>query len=432
MDLQNLINNVRAFFLDQYHDELNDTDTFISFEPLGHLISPDSFKVDNVFVPALAAEQLSVIADVVPAVSDVFMPDSLNKASDSYGLLVSSLKFFENNITDSDISPYMSLFGKIKDDAVNRFKSQASVNDPMSTIYPCNSEPTTWYDVTAPIWVHKSFKDSDAPPAHPVIIDNKENLLWKMNPIQEKINQAIPIVHVMNNQAIMSRINVTRLNTVSEPAAAVQPASSVHSDVLLRARTSSATSLNVRQSNAAVQSTASPASPPQTLSINRSFYTAINTMLPLTKMVAVNRVIGIDDNTFTQPVQSNQLTMDFDYSLVTLSRPWIDSQLFEQTKIWCAAGFKAGYFSTGDKTPANNGLLRALPVAMIVVKDLSITATWSDADKQSATTAYGLGAFNLTHSSFTNNTLTAPGIQIIGWICQVLPQLSMNDDSGTI
>ena len=65
-------------------------------------------------------------------------------------------------------------------------------------------------------------------------------------------------------------------------------------------------------------------------------------------------------------------------------------------------------------------------------ENLSITAQWSEEDKKAATSAYGLGSFNLCNSSFTNNTLTAPGIQIIGWICEVLPELPLYNDENFV
>lgn len=92
---------------------------------------------------------------------------------------------------------------------------------------------------------------------------------------------------------------------------------------------------------------------------------------------------------------------------------------------------KAGFYSTGEMSSSNNGVMRALPKAIIVIKDLKIKATQrSEDDKRAASSAIGLGAFNISGSTFdaASNSLTAPGIQIIGWGCEVLQKLPYNDD----
>jgi hypothetical protein len=43
-----------------------------------------------------------------------------------------------------------------------------------------------------------------------------------------------------------------------------------------------------------------------------------------------------------------------------------------------------------------------------------------------------LGPFSLINSSFDKNELTAPGMQVIGWFCQVVPVLPpMADPAAT-
>src|SRR5258708_14939461 len=63
--------------------------------------------------------------------------------------------------------------------------------------------------------------------------------------------------------------------------------------------------------------------------MNKSAYSAINTGLPLNKMVILNRAIGDSDNTETSTSNSSAFSMDFYYTLVHLDRPWIDPQLIE-------------------------------------------------------------------------------------------------------
>jgi hypothetical protein len=168
--------------------------------------------------------------------------------------------------------------------------------------------------------------------------------------------------------------------------------------------------------------------------INKSNYRLLRNALPFSQMVNLNRVVGLNTNVVSNPVNSSQFTISFSYSLVTIERDWLYQPLLDKAELWYALTMKAGEYSSGENSSANKGLLRCIPKAMIVVKDVAISASWSDADKKSADSAYGFGCFNISNSqpinSSTNNQLMAPGIQIIAWICEVLPKLPLNDDPG--
>jgi hypothetical protein len=72
---------------------------------------------------------------------------------------------------------------------------------------------------------------------------------------------------------------------------------------------------------------------------------------------------------------------------------------------------------------------------MIVVKDLDISAQWSAADIQMAASSFGFGCFNISNSppiTSASQQLSAPGIQVIAWICEVIPQLPVNNDPGMV
>src|ERR1700744_3994379 len=88
MEPENFIQQIHDFFLSQYNGTLDGTNTFLAFEPLGLMVSPDDFQFNGSFNPTVAQQQVSIMADTVPAISDVFEPDALNKISDQYGQLV--------------------------------------------------------------------------------------------------------------------------------------------------------------------------------------------------------------------------------------------------------------------------------------------------------------------------------------------------------
>src|SRR4030081_3236449 len=98
MELDNLMKNVKDFFVSAYASKADGSKTFVSFEPLGHMISKDDFKDTNGnFNPDVAKEELSRLSDKVPQVSDLFIPSGLNSISGIYGELISSLAFTDKN-----------------------------------------------------------------------------------------------------------------------------------------------------------------------------------------------------------------------------------------------------------------------------------------------------------------------------------------------
>lgn len=133
-----------------------------------------------------------------------------------------------------------------------------------------------------------------------------------------------------------------------------------------------------------------------------------------------------------KPVQSNEFSMSFSYCIVYLDRPWFDTSMFHYTNLWYCLSLKEDYFSTGDKDETNYGVLKCIPSAMVLIKDLKIKAAWTDDDKANAQNSIGLGIFNVNGSEFINNELVTPGMQIIGWMCEVIPRLPAISDPNIL
>jgi hypothetical protein len=462
MDIDDLIQNIHQFFITQYGNSSGQSQTFLAFEPLGLMVSPDDFMHDGSFNPTLAGQQISMIADVVPSISDTFEQDAMNKISDQYGALtgdgnnlLGSIMFYDKNIDPDQLDEYAALFGNLKANAQQRFSQsaeQASVLNPNSQVAACNVNPGTWYDKDSPIWQKKTFQQSQSQPVNNPP-PNQTKFVWKLNPNAQLMTSNVHVQNIFLNHP--AAFNMTGLKTQSstEPDAQVssagletkvattttEPASSIRSNVMLHSTGSQQNikAVNIRnfermQPDHSGQ-TAQPAGPitgPPV--INRTSYSLLRKTIPFNQMVNLNRVIGLNNNVVSQPVNSTQFTIDFSYSLVNIERDWMYQPLFDKAQLWYALTMKAGDFSTGENAATNKGLLRCIPKAMIVVKDVTITASWSATDKQMASSSYGFGCFNISGSQpiNSNNQLIAPGIQIIAWICEVLPKLPLNDDPG--
>jgi hypothetical protein len=137
--------------------------------------------------------------------------------------------------------------------------------------------------------------------------------------------------------------------------------------------------------------------------------------------------------------ETKGLRISFKYTLVTIRRPWMTFNLLG-TKGWNLGNlYSKGQLSNGSKDGQDNAVMPLLPTAFVVVKDVVISATWSKSDwdfitsKTSAGAGFGIGPFSISGkyansksnatytSALTDGKITVPGVQILGFISQVVP-----------
>ncbi|MVM29458.1 hypothetical protein GO755_05400 [Spirosoma sp. HMF4905] len=423
MELDDLVKNVKDFFV-AHAPGGNDSKTFLSFEPLGHMISPEDFTFAGNFDPTIAANEVTVLSNFVPQIDDVLNPDLLQSAIDTYASMVDSMQFCDTHII-GDKTPYLSQFGAMKSDAQQKKPTYDPVKLTGNTII---ASPSTWYDPTSNVWAPKTFTQTSTTPgaAHPIpqAAFNTMKLQWKINPIALKLAVNPKVTKMFDNNNLVNKINETTLKTTLKQPVKSLAKSSIASTM---AATLTAT-MNPQPKLATVKVNKVP-------TVNKELMRTIDLSVPLLQRNDFVRQVGLPVNNQSQPViSSSGFELSFSYCMVTLQRPWMLPQVFNLSNLWYSLAAKAGFYSTGEMSN-NNGVMRALPKAMIVIKDLKIKASkWSEEDKRIAQSAFGFGSFNLSSSSFdaTTNSLTAPGIQILGWICEVLPRLPFNDDPNWV
>jgi hypothetical protein len=137
--------------------------------------------------------------------------------------------------------------------------------------------------------------------------------------------------------------------------------------------------------------------------------------------------------------ETTNFRISFEYTLVTIRRPWMTFNLLG-TKTWNLGNlFGRGAVSNGTKLNQTNSQMPLYPTSFVVVRNVKISASWSatDADfirtKINAGANIGIGPFSIGgsyassktnekfSSGFANGMITVPGVQIIGWINQVVP-----------
>jgi hypothetical protein len=122
------------------------------------------------------------------------------------------------------------------------------------------------------------------------------------------------------------------------------------------------------------------------------------------------------------PPKPPGFSVTFDYCIVSFDRPWWD-EVFVSTGNWSVPGIGRAQIASGDGgNPA--AAVSLITTGMVVIRNLAITAAWTDSDRQMlATDAASLGPFSTLDASFNDQTLTRKGMQAIAWICQVPPAL---------
>jgi 2-oxoglutarate dehydrogenase E2 component (dihydrolipoamide succinyltransferase) len=146
--------------------------------------------------------------------------------------------------------------------------------------------------------------------------------------------------------------------------------------------------------------------------------------------VSVDAAIGkgaglaaVVDATAPKPATSEGFGVHFEYCLVHLDRPWWD-EVFLSRRDWRVPGYQAGQISSGTTSGAAD-IVSLITTGMVVIRNLTITATWSEADLAALPHSTSLGPFCIAAGDFdkTSGTLTRKGLQVIAWLVQVPPVL---------
>ncbi|MFM2432234.1 MAG: hypothetical protein RLZZ511_3448 [Cyanobacteriota bacterium] len=136
--------------------------------------------------------------------------------------------------------------------------------------------------------------------------------------------------------------------------------------------------------------------------------------------------------------QTENLDVSFRYARISIDRPWMNGMVFDLPG-WTYSPVAAGGVSSGNPATAEGTLMTIVPTGFIAVRDLKISANWSSAESDyirkqlSANAGFGWGPFSIGgayksdssqfnfKSEFDGRTINAPGLQIMGYICTVLP-----------
>jgi hypothetical protein len=454
LSLGSLFQPLNDFFLDQFKTD-DDSQVVFRFDRFGSVVSDDDF-IDDAHpdlgpLPGLAREKFSDLVNRVP-IDD---PDGLNivlstNAVDStYAdrLLLPSLPFIPAGTDEQTKQAMFDNFNVMKA-AARAIWDQVeltSLSGMLLDFKPSIATPEDWYDSTkSASWTDHALDISEPASSEGVAPAQKDRQLWRLRVSDEAIRgmletgagdptpdttvaMADRMIAVRDHRAapsvtgMMPAVGSVRLaDRVSPAVMMAQPVSPF--------RMSAARAFDL---DPAIRIVARPGLdrpgldrpglgrppsephdvPPGRIPIERL---RIAKSLDVRRRVAVSQVIA--DQAPTEPVTTNHLTITFQYCLVRIARPWLATG-FISPGSWYVPGA-----DKGSLTVTQAGGMPLLPIGFVAVRRLAIKANWSADDLAKASDATDLGPFKVD-GGIVNDQLSHPGLQVIGWLLQRLPDL---------
>jgi hypothetical protein len=402
-----LIQNVYAYFLDKYRQAVPGASggELVAFEHIG--FSPGCSNLTGTNVAAAALEELAYLVDVLPLVDGGFYSRTMRTISVTYSMMLDA--------AEPSSAASSQGFSDLKTQAKKAYDAaEAGSFDGPTSYKPTYPTPIDWYDLTNTAnWASYCYTASaQAPPVPagqptPPVAPNV-HLQWHIVP--PELRPAILRRSIEEGPEIPERVE--RPMFISAPAVQVE-------------RQAIATPVARPAAEAMVTPVARPAVETMATAVVRpagaSVLVTPKTLIHPVELTALMSVANIATQTAPQPVETPKFSMSFDYCLVRLRRSWLSGD-FLATPGWYVNGKHAGDYASGGST--NTGDFPVIPTAFIAVKNLVIDAAWSDSDAAAGESAASFGPFSLLgRPANDKNGIHNPGLQIIAWICTVLPQL---------
>ena len=414
------------------------TDAQVAFE-FGTPIPDDTFRLrdDNqTLSQELAIEFLSQHANTVPEVKDGLFRRRPYTVEGQYGLLLAGATAVD--------AAAMEMLGGVKRQAVSAFDTTLGSLAGPYRYRPVYATPVNWYDETeAENWTHISVKRSDTPPAPARSLHLDPRLkMWRVAPqtLRPALAAKVSAAAIRQLEAPIASTPVTAVKPPRAEVAALRVADTRARMRMPVAGGGPVTLGKRRRRSVDIARTAGiggrlrdasrfreaarveqPAPPPAPAAGAR---TKVGSLLAVDASLLLAKAIEADSK--QQPIVTDTFGIDVDMCVVTLNRPWLSDSLLTLPG-WFVPGYQQGEFSDGDGE--EDGPFASLPTACILIRDLHITATWSDADAAVIEQSANLGSFSLMGRSFDRNsaTITVPGMQSIAWVVEpmrVLPPAS--------
>jgi hypothetical protein len=359
--------------------------------------------------PAIARELLSRMVDGVTHLEADGRTVSINpstRISELYNdeILGPAVPFVPADVTDpTQKQALIDAFIQAKGTAVGLWGTIVAESfDGMSKFRPSTAQPPQWWDKNDPgIWTPKSFtvKGAATSPGQPPPTSDP---VLRMK-VSDTVLRSVMVAYMP------VAAGAPALGIAAAPAAA--RAVSLSPQTMMVARPVFAAAL----ANESFQET-----PVNRAATSVALHTDLNPKiraLPYTQRTEIETLLAT--NAQTKPVVTSDVTINFSYRLVNITREWYHSA-FVNNSFWAIPGQAKGKLSAND----GHGI-PALPVGFVAIKGLSIQAPWTPEDVTNLELSEQFGPFCFD-SKVVNGAVGHEGIQIIGWMLQDMPDLPPN------
>jgi hypothetical protein len=414
-----LLRNVCASLLDAFGQTPQaSSQSILAFEEVG------IFPGGSVASAADAVEFVSTYADAVPDISaGVYVRSSRSISTNYDNMLEASVSVLQ---TQSVIFNTTKAAAQLAHD-----NSKIGSSDPgvINSFEPVNATPSNWYDATQQSnWLHYSYSSgTPAPPATPPPAPGTgvHSLppLHVLTPIDPWRFTAMPVATSVTPAPVVNKVPSPVIDRVPTPVISKGPtAIKTFRPLVQNASLARATSPAVNLASSARLAT---------FVLPTRFVTPVNTPPPV-------------------PLQP-EFSISFDYCIVQLNRIWLSGD-FMALPAWYVPGIAQGGYSSGQGAiasafagsaagdqsaittdqPAAYGPLTFIPTAFVAIKSLAMHVPAGAAGSASSGPVTALGPFAVPTAAGAANGSAGDGIQIIGWICSVQPQLPPVTDPALI
>lgn len=430
LSLDSIYKPVNDFFLNLFKTD-EESPVFFRFDKFGSVISSDDFidprSPDHSYSPALAREKFSdLVNSIAIEESDgqnVYFTE--NNIDNTYRdiLLGPSSPFFPEGADDLTKETILTSFSQIKANAIRIWENIQSESSTglMFKFKPAIATPEKWYDgFDDSIWTSHLFE------AHETVtpVDNPSKLqLWRLKITDEQFANVLPSETMEFNNTNEFRSEVIKLRS----KAASPQKDFIAKEHILFHKMKEDTNPGIARvfagskfKEAAVMEPAvAEVAKVKSFDLHQKFLEN-KTKLDLKKRLIVTQYVK--ENAPTKPVSTSSITIEFKYCLVKINRPWYHDS-FINNKSWCIPNMAKGSLSMKDNSGNN---ISILPIGFLAIKNLNISANWTNEDIVTSKNATDFGPFEVSFDS-TTNKLSHAGIQIIGWMFQKMPDLPPNN-----
>ena len=446
LSLDQIFKPLNDFFINLYSSSA-ESGVMFRFDKFGSVISDKDFIDPNHpegYSANLAEEKFADLVNHVPTdtgdgVSIIFRQDAVDE-SYFYRLLSPSQPCVSGDSPATQ--SVINAFSTLKADALkqwNNLKLESS-SGLLLEFKPSLATPSDWYDKnSADAWTHQQFSiSSPAPTPAPAPPTGKPPIplndgIWRLKLPDQVIGRMVLPDSIRNSTPVMKAMTlspaVEQSAKISSPRPTVHPvfAMAAASPTLFSAPAlaaapvhagGAATLMSDRVQLNPVEKQVFVPQATASFAVHDSIRSQIST-IPVSERFQLAQIIGTSAP--TQPTATDSITITFSYSLVKIKRPWL-IDAFVNDGSWFIPSTPKGAITSG--TVGSPFALST--IAFVTIKDLVINANWSAADIANSAEATDFGPFKVDGGIAAGN-LSHPGIQVIGWLVQTMPNLPPND-----